>query len=157
LASAQQFSGHRYVMTEHFTTDTCRPQIECDCCSSDILFISDKEFVMIDRCLYNDSYYRGTYSVTKENLTLNFRQIVVKETYVEETETTKVEKRNLKIVPFRFYITNCETDDFILQRTDLKVLTKAFREKKENADGEIKELKKKDAWKQLFLHNNSNK
>jgi len=148
-ALAQPFSGQVYVMTDQFTADTCRPQIECDCCSSDIVFITDKEFVMVDKCIHNDSYYRGMYTVTKEDLTLKFDQFVVKETYNDKTKETKIEKRNLKIGSINFYITTCKTDNFALSRTDLKVLTKAFKESSEKANQTIKELKKGEVWRQL--------
>jgi hypothetical protein len=148
-ALSQPFSGQVYVMTDHFTTDRCRPQIECDCCSSDIVFITDREFVMVDKCMYNDSYYRGKYTVTKEDLTLMFDQFVVKETYNDDTKETKIEKRNLKITSINFYISNCKAGDLELQRTDLKVLTKAFKESSEKTDQTIKELKKTKAWGQL--------
>jgi len=104
---------------------------------------------MIDKCIHNDSYYRGTYTVTKDYLTLKFDQIVVKETYNDETKETKVEKRSLKITTIEFYITTCKTDNFALSRTDLKVLTKAFKEASEKANQTIKDLKKTKAWGQL--------
>ena len=147
--SAQVFSGQVYVMTEQFSADGCKPQIECDCCSSDILFLTDKEFVMVDKCIYNDSYFRGTYMKTEEYLTLTFEQFVVNETYSDETEETKVEKQNFKIPAIKFYTTTCNGDNLILQRTDLKVLTKAFQESKEKADRAMKELKNTRAWGQL--------
>jgi hypothetical protein len=146
--SGQTFSGQVYVMTEHFAAGKCQPQIECDCCSSDILFLSDKEFVMIDRCIYNDCYYRGAYTVSKGYLTLTFNQFVVCEIYDDISEKTEIKKQNLNIDPARFYITNCD-DTVTLQRTDLKVLTKAFKDSKEKAGMKINELKKTTAWEQL--------
>lgn len=104
---------------------------------------------MMDKCIHNDSYYRGTYTLTNENLTLNFDQFVIKEIYNDETEETKIEKQNLKIKPIRFYVSSCKTDNLTLQRTDLKVLTKAFKESNEKSSKMISELKKTDIWKKL--------
>jgi hypothetical protein len=145
----QVFSGQVFVMTEHLSADRCEPQIECDCCSSDIFFLTDKTFVMMDKCIHNDSYYRGTYTLTNENLTLNFDQFVIKEIYSDETEETKIEKQNLKIKPIRFHVSTCKEDHLTLQRTDLKVLTKAFKESNEKSAKMISELKKTDPWKKL--------
>jgi hypothetical protein len=148
-ARAQKFSGQVYVMTENFTSDRCRPQIECDCCSSEIVFLTDATFIMVGRCIHNDSYYKGTYIVGKGDLTLKFDQLVVKETYNDETEEVKIETKDLKIGSAKFHVTSCNTDNVVLQRTDLKVLTKAFKESQEKGQQIIDELKKTKAWEQL--------
>lgn len=145
----QTLSGHVYVLTESFSQDGCKPMIECDCCSSDIVFMTDKEFVMIDRCLHNDSFYKGKFEVNKENLTLKFNQLVVKEIYNENTQETKTEKKNLKIEPVKFYITSCGTDKLVLQRLGIKVLTKAFNVTLDSEEKIKKEIKESKAWKIL--------
>jgi hypothetical protein len=145
----QVISGQVFVMTEHSSADRCQPQIECDCCSSDILFLTDKKFIMVDKCIHNDSFYRGTYTVATENLTLKFDQFVINEIYNDEAEEIKIAKQNLKITPIRFYISTCKAGNLTLQRTDLKVLTNAFQESNEKAAKKISELKKTKTWKQL--------
>lgn len=94
---AQSLAGHVYIMTEHLGDGECWILLECDCCSADIFFLTEKEFVMVDRCIHNESYYKGTYTTNKDNLVLNFDQFAVNETYNDVTEETKLEKRNQKI------------------------------------------------------------
>jgi hypothetical protein len=145
-ALAQVFTGQVYLMTEHATSDECQAQLECDCCSSDIVFLTDKVFVMADRCIHNNTYFRGTYTAIDEYLTLKFSQFSVEEIYNDTTEESRYEKNNLKIPSARFYITTCNTNKSILQATDLKVLTKAFKEPAEKAERKIKALKESRAW-----------
>lgn len=149
-AYAQTLSGQVYVMTEDFADDGCQPQIECDCCYSNVIFLTDKDFVFIDRCIHNDVYFRGTYTLAKEHLSLNFAQFIIIETYDDETEKTKIEKQVRSIAPAKLFITTCKTGNVVLQRTDLKVLTKAFSEPRHKADEMIEQLKSGAVWRQLF-------
>ena len=56
---------------------------------------------MVDKCIYNDSYYRGTYTVTKDYLTLKFDQFVVKETY-NDNKRNENRKEKSKIALYKF-------------------------------------------------------
>lgn len=63
IGVGQDFTGQVFMLTEYFVDDKCEVFAECDCCSTDLFFLKDKEFGMVSRCLYNDSYFRGTYGL----------------------------------------------------------------------------------------------
>jgi hypothetical protein len=60
-----------------------------------------------------------------------------------------MEVRDLKINPAKFYITICKPGHIILQRINLKVLTKAFNESEAKGKPRIKELKSSKVWELL--------
>jgi hypothetical protein len=103
-AFGQKFTGQVFLLTEDFSEDKCEVIAQCDCCATDLFFLSDKDFAMVDRCLYNDSYYKGTYLITGNVLTLTFNQRVVNE--IVEKQTNKVKNEIKKI-----RVTSTGTDD----------------------------------------------
>jgi hypothetical protein len=137
----QDFSGKVFVQTEDFSNDRCAPRIECDCCASEIIFTSTSYFVMVDRCIHNDTFYKGTYVVSKDQVELKFQQSIVSESYDETNETSELIRQNTNIGPLRYSISTCSLGETILQRTDLKVLTLAFRLSADQEEKIKKELK----------------
>lgn len=103
---------------------------------------------MIDNCLYNDSFYKGTYRISDGLLTLTFNQTSVVEIYNEETGIN-IEKKPLKLKQVVFYITSCGPETSVLQRTDLKVLTKAFKVGQDSAEKIKNRLTESNAWQLL--------
>lgn len=148
-AWAQNLSGQVFIQGEIEVTNSCRPQIECDCCTTDLAFISNTEVVIIDRCIHNDIYYRGTYKVSGHYLNIDFSQFIVKENYNEETEKVSLERQSLKIDPITYSISSCGHIDFVLQRTDLKALTRAVRLPADKEAVVRKELQRSDLAKLL--------
>ena len=62
----------------------------CDCCSSNVLFLTDSSFVMIDYCEADSSFYKGQYRLDKNKLELNFDLLAINKNYnwAKETDTT---------------------------------------------------------------------
>lgn len=56
MSLGQSFKGQVYQLAENFIEDGCRVNPECDCCSSDLIFLTDKQFSLIARCIFNDTY-----------------------------------------------------------------------------------------------------
>ena len=146
IGFGQTFTGQVFMLTEYFLDDKCEVIAECDCCSTDLFFLTDKEFGMVNRCLYNDSYYRGTYSVKSTGLTLTFKQKVVNEIINEETNKIKNEPKTVEIKPYQFTISKCDTK-IRLQHTTIKDFKNGSRYSVTREKELIKELKGTEAWK----------
>ena len=118
----------------------------CDCCASDLFLITDKEFGMVNRCLYNDSYYRGTYSASDNKLILTFKQKVVNEIIDEQTNKKRNLAKKIKIVPIEFTISVCD-NKVRFQHATTKNLKNGSRYTFDIEKQELKELKGIEAWK----------
>ena len=146
IGFGQTFTGQVFMLTEYYWDDKCEVNAECDCCSTDLLFLTDTEFGMVNRCLYNDSYYRGTYSVKANELTLTFKQKVVNEIINEETNKIKNAPKTVEIKPYQFTISKCDTKTR-LQHTTIKDFKNGSRYSLTREKELIKELKETEAWK----------
>ena len=134
------------LMTD-FDEENCTIASGCDCCASDLFFLTDKEFGLIARCIYNDTYYRGTYSIKQDKLTLTFKQMVVNEIVDEATfkDTNKLEK--IKIKSTEFTIGECN-GDLKLSSTD-PGLEHGISQSPNVEIEFLKKLKTTEAWKLL--------
>lgn len=104
---AQDLKGRVFMLTAEINAEKCEIASGCDCCASDLFFVTDKEFGLIVRCIYNDTYYKGTYSITQDKLTLTFKQMHVNEIVDEATFKVTHEVEKSKIEPTEFTITEC--------------------------------------------------
>ncbi len=142
----QSFNGQVYMLTEYFQDDKCEVTAECDCCSTDLFFLTDKEFGMINRCLFNDSYYMGTYTIKADEVVLTFKQKVINEITNEETNKIKNELKTVEIKPYKFAISKCDSK-VRLQHATIKDFKNGSRYSVTREKELIKELKGTEAWK----------
>ena len=145
----QNFSGQVYLLSEDFLEDRCLVLVEGNECSTDLIFLSDKTFAMVNRCLANDTYYMGSYSRKKNVLKLTFKAVMARETYDPKLDKKKYEKTKSKIDPIAFTITTCDVGKLTLEHTPIRdyqfgsrVTGKAAREK-------IIKLKISRGWKMI--------
>lgn len=65
-------AGHVYDFGPDIDTTKCEVLAECDCCSDDFLFLSDKDFIRIGYCVAEKTVIKGTYSFDQENVIFNY-------------------------------------------------------------------------------------
>src|SRR6188768_3314682 len=93
IGFAQTFTGQVYTLAQDFSSDKCEAFAECDCCSSDIFFLSNDKFCFISRCISGDSYFNGTYSIKSNKLKLTFNKKYVDEITDDDYNVTKLETK----------------------------------------------------------------
>ena len=85
----------------------CTVETGCDCCITDLFFLSDKEFVLIGNCEGGGSYFSGTYLKVNKKVTLTFKPFYVSQESDYLIENRKIEKKEIKINPMEFDLTTC--------------------------------------------------
>jgi len=124
----------------------CTLENRCDCCLSDLFFISDKEFVLIDYCEAGGTYTTGTYLRTKNKFILTFKQFVVSEESDYLIDKREIKKKNIKIEPMEFEFTLCGQKTTTIENLKLKSYRYGVKQSDKN---DFSELKKSRAWKLL--------
>jgi len=145
LTCAQSLKGQSFMLSSKINAD-CTIENRCDCCFSNLFFISDKEFAIIDYCETGGAYTTGTYSRFENKVTLTFKQCVVSEDSDYLSEKREIKKQNVKIDPIEFEFTKCG------QKTETieNLKTKNYRYGVKQSDkNDFKELKGSAAWKLL--------
>ncbi|NOS92970.1 MAG: hypothetical protein HOP30_13685 [Cyclobacteriaceae bacterium] len=142
----QQLSGQVFILAERYNNTTCEIVADCDCCASDLFFLNGKDFALINRCLFNDTYFKGTYQINKGKLTLNFKQMHVVELMNEETNKITHTVTKTKIAPYVFSIDMCEKKIRLTHFT-IKDFSNGFRYSPENEKELNAKLNKSEAWK----------
>jgi hypothetical protein len=56
-AYGQNFTGQVFLLAEHYQEDKCAAIAEGDCDTGDLFFLTDKQFCLVAKCIFNDSYY----------------------------------------------------------------------------------------------------
>lgn len=97
VLSGQSLSGQVFILSEQYDENKCEVVALCDCCATDLFFINKKEFVMVSRCLFDNTYSKGKYRIKNNVLTLKYNKIHVSEKTDEQTGkvTYVVEKSNV--------------------------------------------------------------
>lgn len=148
-AFSQNFSGQVYLLSENFLEDRCQVLIEANDCSTDLIFLSEKTFAMVNRCLYNDTYYVGTYIRRKALLRFAFKPVMVREVYDADLDKKKYEKSKLKIEPIEFIVSTCDVGKFTLEHTAIKDYKYGSRITGQPAREKIIKLKISRSWKMI--------
>jgi hypothetical protein len=148
IGFGQTFTGQVYRLADDFSANTCESFAECDCCSSDIFFLSTDKFGFISRCISGDSYFTGTYSVKSGKLKLTFDKRYVDEITDEEYNVTKLEMETKKIDPIEFDISKCGQKVRLTHPTANELKNGSRYEQKREA-AMMRELKTSKPWKLL--------
>ena len=61
-------SGQVYFYAPEIDSLTCEAIGACDCCSGNLIFLNDSDFISMDYCESSTSYTRGTYHFLNNNL-----------------------------------------------------------------------------------------
>jgi hypothetical protein len=143
----QSFSGQVFRLAENFLEDKCEAFAGCDCCSTDIFFISTNKFCFVSRCISGDSYFTGTYLTKSDKLKLTFDKKYVDEITDEDYNVIKLETKTKAFDPIEFDISKCGQ---MVRLTRLNGELKngsRYEEKKESA--KISKLTTSKAWQEL--------
>jgi hypothetical protein len=148
LAFAQMLTGQVFILADDFSDDKCEAFGECDCCTSDIFFLSSDKFCYISRCISGDSYFTGTYSTDSSKLKLTFHKEYIAEVTDEDYTVTRLETRTSEIKPAEFDITKCG-QSLRLNHTTIREWRNGSRYSKQKETEMTKQLTKSKAWKQI--------
>jgi hypothetical protein len=144
----QIFTGHVYMVAEDFLDEKCEAFAECDCCSSDIFFLSNKRFCFISRCISGDSYFTGTYLSRSNKLKLTFDKKYVDELTDNDYNVIKLETKTKNTEAIEFNITTCGKKLRLTHPTTGEWKNGSRYEQKRETEI-IKELTASKPWKQL--------
>jgi len=86
VESTITLSGSSYFFAPLFDAEKCEGIAECDCCSSNILFLDDKHFIAMYPCESDESIFRGTYRVSKDKVILSYDTLQVDREYIWNKE-----------------------------------------------------------------------
>lgn len=76
-----------YLLGPEFNSKDCEAFGECDCCSSNYLFLDNESFVCVDYCLEGDTFLSGKYVINGDNVELQYNSTIVHKEYNWEKET----------------------------------------------------------------------
>jgi len=80
-------SNKLYLLAPEFNSKTCESFGECDCCTSNYVFLDSENFISVDYCLEADTYYSGKYKIDNEKVELKYNALVVQKEYNWDSET----------------------------------------------------------------------
>ena len=113
----QQLSGKVFMLGE--TQKDCSIQAQdCDCCMSELYFITEQQFAMVHYCGAGKTYTSGTYKIESKVLTLQFKQGSVYKSF--DTGESSWEKTTIK--PETFALSSCENGTPLLINKGTSVL-----------------------------------
>jgi len=150
-------SNTLYLLAPDFNSKDCEAFGECDCCTSNYLFLDNKTFIAVDYCLGVDTYYSGKYNITDGKVQLKYNTTIVQKEYNWESETDTINKH-----PKYFYKTeNCKSFENFWKKLDCKgkVYFKnidqqtqyATIDKTQTAKSFLIKLKEEEIWKKLNI------
>jgi hypothetical protein len=95
----------------------CEFRLECDCCSSELVFLDDSVFYLVDYCVEDASVTKGTYFITDGYLIMKSGNISVHNLYNRKGEDTDNNPANdytvsdsiIKPFHIKFSIESCES------------------------------------------------
>ncbi|MDI9858065.1 hypothetical protein [Flectobacillus roseus] len=83
----KNLAGKVYFFAPDLDTTTCEAFGACDCCTSNILFLNNKDFVTISYCVTDQQIAKGTYHIDNDKVYLQYDSLKVDIEYNMETET----------------------------------------------------------------------
>lgn len=103
--------GQLYIFAPELDSATCEATGNCDCCSSNLLFLDDSIFVAVDYCLDIDTYYKGKYKIKDSTISFISNSLRVDKEVNWEAEVDTMNKemsayfiktRKDKIIEFKW-------------------------------------------------------
>ncbi len=150
-------AGQLYVTAPDFDTVLCRATGECDCCSGNVLFLNDSEFVAVNYCVGNDTYYKGTYRQKNNTVLLlcNSLRVDKATNWAAETDTINknlpafiVKTREDNAVTLKWTKFSCK--EKVCFKTDIKEIPYSAPNTELKNDF-INELKQDSIWTKLEI------
>ncbi|MBK9213307.1 MAG: hypothetical protein IPO14_10260 [Saprospiraceae bacterium] len=86
-ASNFTLANKLYLLGPEYNSTECEAYGECDCCSSNYLFLDNEYFVCVDYCLEGDTFLSGKYVINGDNVELKYNSTIVHKEYNWDKET----------------------------------------------------------------------
>lgn len=150
-------SNKLYLLAPEFNSKDCESFGECDCCSSNYLFLDDENFICVDYCLEVDNFYSGKYKIENETVELKYNSTVVNKEYnwESESDTTNTQPAYFytieKCKPFQSTWIKFNCKEKICFKTTEKETDYASVDKTKTSESFLKELKKEGILKRLNI------
>ena len=150
-------SNTLYLLAPDFNSKDCEAFGECDCCTSNYLFLDNETFIAVDYCLEVDTFYSGKYKIADGKVQLKYNTTVVQKEYNWESETDTVNNH-----PKYFYKTEkCKSfktvwtklvckEKFYFKNIDQQTQY-ATIDKTQTAGSFLTKLKEEGIWKRLAI------
>ena len=148
LGFGQTLTGQVFLLAEDYEASKCEAFGECDCCTSDLFFLTADKFCYVSRCISGDAYFIGTYSTTSNKLKLTFDKKSVREVTDAEYNVTGLETKTTNIEPAELNIAKCGQKTRLTHPT-IQEWSNGSRYKKVDETRLTKELTTSKAFKQL--------
>lgn len=155
-ANRQSLAGKIFLFAPELDSKTCTVTGACDCCSSNILFLSDSSFLMIDYCEANYSYSKGIYYMDNSSLRLRLDKLSVNKDYNWEKET---DTTGSVTAEYFYKVENLKPTSIIYQRQDCNgsIIFKNKSEfgaidKERTFNFELKAIKDEGIWTKIKMH-----
>ncbi|MBF4470129.1 hypothetical protein [Flavobacterium sp. HJJ] len=148
-------SNKLYLLAPEFNSKDCESFGECDCCSSNYLFLDDENFICVDYCLEVDNFYTGKYKIENERVELKYNSTVVNKEYnwESESDTTNIQPEYFykieKCKPFQSTWIKFNCKEKICFKTTEKETDYASVDKTKTYESFLEELKKEGILKRL--------
>lgn len=70
--TVQDISGKVFEFGPDLDPKSCEVVAECDCCSDDVVFVNDTDCYMTVYCLEENTFHKGTYTVSNDKIEMTF-------------------------------------------------------------------------------------
>ncbi|MBI3220750.1 MAG: hypothetical protein HYZ44_14645 [Bacteroidetes bacterium] len=142
------FTGQVFILSKDFMEDICEVTAQCDCCASDLFFLSADKFAFVSRCLSGDVYTTGTYSYKNNKLKLVFLKKYVEEETDEQYNVIGYKHSEVDMPPLEFEVVRCGQKIRLIQAKDTEWKNGSRYELLSEKE-RLKQLRESIAWKQL--------
>lgn len=147
-AIVNAFEKQVFILGYDSYEETCEFVPECDCCSTDLYFLSTDRFGYVDRCISGDTYYSGTYTMDKAQLTLTFERRYLTEVVNDDYEVIELEEKDGDFPPEVYKIDLCNENVRLIKKYEEGWII-GSRYKSDKDREILQELLDSEAWRQL--------
>jgi len=151
-----ELAGQAYLFAPDLDTTNCTVSGECDCCSSNILFVDDSNFIAIFYCVADEQIQKGTYNIKDDKVYLQYDSIEVNKNYNWDFETDTTGKvstqyfiKKQKINPHQTTLTAYTCENQIYFKVNDIETAFGILDKKESAATLIKKLRNDGVYEKL--------
>ena len=154
IATLSQGTGQRLTgMVFELGPDKkdCKIYGECDCCTSDLYFLDDQKFALMDYCESDVILMTGDYKVLMGKLTLTFKQfsVISGQDGTDENSKPYTKKNKADIKPIEFTFGKCDNGGQMLENKKFNSYKYGLRAGKTDDSKRIADLLTSDEWKLL--------
>jgi hypothetical protein len=129
----------------------CKIYGECDCCTSDLYFLDEKKFALVDYCTFESILTAGEYKFINGKLILTFKQLSVihGQDATDDNSKPYTTKDKADIKPIEFTFEQCDNGEQMLRNKEFNSYKYGLRTDKSNESRRVADLLTSDEWKLL--------